>query len=272
MTGDGDAPGVEAADRSKSAAGGVMELHLDEMFDQLAGTGSTGRRALAEAEDHLREAVADEMARGVPADQAERNAVRRFGPPRRIAGQFRRVHRGAAPISGAWLLAGIAVLTLAADRLFKALDVAIQMRAGRAGSCVEQLTAAATATGAAVPCEIATAAWHYNAKMGLLLSLLGAAMLASRWAAVRYAGLARTSHHASRWVAAMFMVAGVLLFALNPATPYGQHLFGAYGGTSLGWFGRWHQVIESGLALLISLAVIGRHAARTRRLRGRTDA
>jgi hypothetical protein len=41
-----------------------IEWYLDELFDQLAGTGAAGRRALMEAEYHLRATAADAMARG----------------------------------------------------------------------------------------------------------------------------------------------------------------------------------------------------------------
>ena len=39
-----------------------IEWYLDELFDQLAGTGAAGRRALMEAEYHLRAVGADAMA------------------------------------------------------------------------------------------------------------------------------------------------------------------------------------------------------------------
>jgi hypothetical protein len=39
-----------------------VDRYLDEMFDRLAGTGSAGRRALAETEDHLRASAAAGMA------------------------------------------------------------------------------------------------------------------------------------------------------------------------------------------------------------------
>ncbi|MEV0217523.1 permease prefix domain 1-containing protein [Micromonospora sp. NPDC050695] len=116
MSGEGEGVGGDVSDRKRPEAPGDVDRHLDEMFNRLAGTGAAGRRALAEVEDHLRDAVADELTQGVPARQAERNAVARFGPPARIAGQLRRAHRvasGAVTFSGAWLLIGLAVLMLA---------------------------------------------------------------------------------------------------------------------------------------------------------------
>jgi hypothetical protein len=56
-----------------------IEWYLDELFDQLAGTGAAGRRALMEAEYHLRAVAADAMTRGLPEDQAGHEAVSRFG-------------------------------------------------------------------------------------------------------------------------------------------------------------------------------------------------
>jgi hypothetical protein len=61
--------------------GGAVERYLDRLFDLMAGTGSAGRRTLVEVEDHLREAVADGAAAGMTQDEAEADAVRKFGSP-----------------------------------------------------------------------------------------------------------------------------------------------------------------------------------------------
>jgi MYXO-CTERM domain-containing protein len=58
-----------------------VDDYLDTLFDRLSGTGAEGRRLLAEAEDHLRSAADDGIARGLEPLAAEREAVRRFGPP-----------------------------------------------------------------------------------------------------------------------------------------------------------------------------------------------
>ncbi|MGH8884353.1 MAG: hypothetical protein ACRDYX_04115 [Egibacteraceae bacterium] len=73
-----------------------VERCLDGLFDQLAGTGGAGRRALAEAEDHLRTAVTDGLARGLARERAEQEAVARFGRPAWIAGALRDAD-GASP-------------------------------------------------------------------------------------------------------------------------------------------------------------------------------
>ena len=70
-----------------------------------------GRRALKEAEYHLRATAADAMTRGLPEDQAEHEAVSRFGPPALVARKLRsaqgagRLNRA---VSTAWLLTGLA--------------------------------------------------------------------------------------------------------------------------------------------------------------------
>jgi hypothetical protein len=64
---------------------GPVERHLDAVFDALAGTGSVGRRSLAEIEDHLQAAVAESLGRGQSLHDAEADAVERFGRPESIA-------------------------------------------------------------------------------------------------------------------------------------------------------------------------------------------
>jgi len=94
---------------------GPVDEYLDEMFDRLAGTGAAGRRTLAETEDHLRAAVADGVASGVAAEQAEHDAGARFGP---VAGVTRelevghRRRRALGALSGGWLVAGLTVVGL----------------------------------------------------------------------------------------------------------------------------------------------------------------
>ena len=94
---------------------GAIDRYLDELFDRLAGTGAAGRRALAEAEDHLRAAVAEATSRGLPEEAAEREAVERFGPAGRIAAGLRHAHGGLAALArrafvGAWLVGALGAL------------------------------------------------------------------------------------------------------------------------------------------------------------------
>jgi hypothetical protein len=90
---------------------------LDNLFDDLSGTGAAGRRTLAEAEDHLRAAVADGVERGLPAEQAEAEAVRRFGETRPVAAGIRRAHLDLRTVArkaftGTWVVGTVGLLTL----------------------------------------------------------------------------------------------------------------------------------------------------------------
>jgi hypothetical protein len=96
---------------------GPVDRCLDELFDRLAGTGAAGRRALAEAEDHLRSAVAEGTARGLTPEVAEREAVARFGSAERVAGELRVAHRGIGgwlrpAFVGCWLAGGAGLLAI----------------------------------------------------------------------------------------------------------------------------------------------------------------
>jgi hypothetical protein len=98
-----------------------IDRYLDDMFDRLAGTGAAGRRALAEAEDHLRTAAEHAMACGTSEGQAERDAVRRFGRPATIARRLRsacRRGRFNRALSGAWLLIGLTLAGMSEPLLF----------------------------------------------------------------------------------------------------------------------------------------------------------
>jgi hypothetical protein len=97
-----------------------IERHLDELFNQLSGTGHTGRRALAEAEDHLRAAAADGVKAGLSEVEAARQAVARFGDPARIAASLRaNSFRStlAVLLSGAWLMGAIGLIAIGVSGL-----------------------------------------------------------------------------------------------------------------------------------------------------------
>jgi hypothetical protein len=157
-----------------------IERYLDELFDRLAGQGATARRALAEAEDHLRAAAADAMARGLPAGQAERDAVARFGSPGVVARQLRSAAGGgrvSRAVSVAWLLAGLAV---------GGLGMADLAAAGRLGwqspawLCTNFLSPSCNSAGPTTG----------DTQSAVIAAAAGAALLLGRWLAVRYAGLA----------------------------------------------------------------------------------
>ena len=154
-----------------------IEWYLDELFDQLAGTGSAGRRILMEAEYHLRAVAADAMTRGLPEDQAEQEAVSRFGPPALVARKLRsaqgagRLNRA---VSTAWLLAGLAACGLGAAYL-----VAAWWHTWQTPDCTVALAYGCYTTGMLVT-RITTAT---------TIAAAGAALLLGRWLAVRYAAL-----------------------------------------------------------------------------------
>ena len=154
-----------------------IEWYLDELFDQLAGTGAAGLRALMEAEYHLRATAADAITRGLPEDQAEHEAVSRFGPPALVARKLRGA-QGPGASTGpcrrpgcwqGWRPAGSARLTWLwpGRQTWQTQNCYVALSYGcyTTGMLVTRITTATT---------IATA---------------GAALLLGRWLAVRYAAL-----------------------------------------------------------------------------------
>ena len=155
-----------------------IERYLDELFDQLAGTGAAGRRALLEAEYHLRAVAADAMTRGLPQDQAEHEAVGRFGPPALVARTLRSAGRLNRGVSTAWLLAGLAACGFGVAYL-----VAAWWHTWQTPNCYVALAYGCYTTGMLVT-RITTAT---------TIAAAGAALLFGRWLAVR--GAALTSSH-----------------------------------------------------------------------------
>jgi hypothetical protein len=101
---------------------GPVDRYLDELFDRLAGTGAAGRRALAEAEDHLRAATADGVRQGMSEAEAERAAVARFGPAARVGTELRVAHFNLPALarrafSGVWLVGALGALTVGVSGL-----------------------------------------------------------------------------------------------------------------------------------------------------------
>jgi hypothetical protein len=152
----------------------AIEPYLDELFDQLAGTGSAGRRILMEAEYHLRAVAADAMTRGLPEDQAEQEAVSRFGPPALVARKLRSAGRLNRAVSTAWLLAGLAACGLGAAYL-----VAVWWHTWQTPNCYVAL-----AYSCYTPSMVVT-----RITMATVIAAAGAALLLGRWLAVRYAAL-----------------------------------------------------------------------------------
>lgn len=151
-----------------------IEWYLDELFDQLAGTGAAGRRALMEAEYHLRATAADAMARGLPEDQAGHEAVSRFGPPALVARTLRSAGRLNRAVSTGWLLAGLAGCGLGVAYL-----VEVWWHSWQTPACTVALAYGCYTTGMLVT-RVTTAT---------TIAAAGAALLFGRWLAVRYAAL-----------------------------------------------------------------------------------
>lgn len=103
-----------APDRDRE---GAVDRLLDDLFDRLAGTGAAGRRALTEAEDHLAAAVAEAVDHGQSRQDAEAQAVARFGPVAPVAAELRQVHRPMLawlrPAAvAAWFATGVGLLAV----------------------------------------------------------------------------------------------------------------------------------------------------------------
>jgi hypothetical protein len=66
----------------------LIERYLDRLLTHLRGSARDVRRILAEAEEHLRDATSEAMAAGVDEQEAQRQAIARFGDPRTVARRF----------------------------------------------------------------------------------------------------------------------------------------------------------------------------------------
>lgn len=158
-----------------------IERYLDELAERLAGTGAPGMRVLIEAEAHLYAAAADAMARGLPEDQAEHEAVSRFGPPALVARKLRSAHGGGRvtrALSAAWLLAGLTTCGIGIYSMVPFL-VAVGQHGWGTPDCTVVLSQDCYLPGGPVR-PVTTAA---------AIAAVGAVLLLCRWLMVRYAGL-----------------------------------------------------------------------------------
>jgi hypothetical protein len=194
-----------------------IERYLDELFDRLAGQGAAGRRALIEAEDHLRAAAADAVARGLPADPAEHDAVARFGSPAMVARKMRSAH-GAGLLNQAlsvgWLLAGLGAAALGGAYLAEAGRLGWQ---SPAWACTHFLSPSCTVFAGNAARAIPSAA---------IAAAVGTALLLVRWCAVRQVGLTPAPRG---FAVAVGLVLGVVaagfgLAGQTPALPAGVRL------------------------------------------------
>ena len=73
--------------RTGDSPGDPVEDYLDQLLTSLSGSPRQVRHTLAEVEAHLRDAVAEGVAAGLPEDRAQEWAVARMGPVAGIAGR-----------------------------------------------------------------------------------------------------------------------------------------------------------------------------------------
>jgi hypothetical protein len=188
-----------------------IERYLDELFDRLAGQGAAGRRALAEAEDHLRAAVADAVASGLPADQGERDVVTRFGPPAMVARKMRSAHgarRLNRAVSAGWLLASLTFAGLGAAYLVAARRLVWQPL-----GCSQVLTSSCYVRAHLVSSTSSAA----------IAAAVGTALLLGRWVAVKYAGLAPARRGFAFTAAMLLVLTAVVLGTMG--WPPALHVF-----------------------------------------------
>jgi hypothetical protein len=158
-----------------------IDRYLDELAERLAGTGDAGMRVLIETEAHLYAAATDAMARRLPEDQAEHEAVSRFGPPALVARKLRAAHGGgpvSRVLSAAWLLAGSTIYGLGIYSMLPFL-AAVGHHGWAAPDCTVSLAQDCYLLGGPVKPLSSAAA----------VAVAGATLLLGRWLAVRYAGL-----------------------------------------------------------------------------------
>lgn len=104
-----------------------VEDYLDQLYAGLRGSPRQGRRILAEAEDHLREGVADGLAAGLTEREAQEQAISSFGSVRAVVRAHDRRLRQVPVLAvltdvamSAWRLGSIALLAVGASGLVAA--------------------------------------------------------------------------------------------------------------------------------------------------------
>jgi hypothetical protein len=83
----------------------LIEGYLNRLLTHLRGSAHDVRRILSEAEEHLRDATSELVAAGATEEEAQRQAIERFGDPRTVA---RRFSTRLAPIPPAAVVAELA--------------------------------------------------------------------------------------------------------------------------------------------------------------------
>jgi hypothetical protein len=237
----------------------TVETYLDELFDRLAGTGAAGRRALAEADDHLHSAVAEGIQRGLGQAEAEREAVDRFGPPAHIAAGIVRTDLGRLIrqlFMGTWLVGAVGALTIGLSGIVAALfgtyfgagfvagdGVGVTYTADRCADYFEYVPNAAS-------CAEAAAVHHLGEveDSRLTMGVLGLLALLAFFAARRFLRL-RGPAWTPRWSSVAVVL--LALFAVAAATLGGLSAMELAFGQTSGVGGDLAAGIVAGVAALV---------------------
>jgi len=110
-----------------TSTGDPVENYLDQLYVGLRGSPRQGRRILAEAEDHLREGVADGVAAGLTEREAQEQAISSFGSVRAVVRAHDRRLRQVPSLAvladvamSGWRLLSIGLLAVGASGLVAA--------------------------------------------------------------------------------------------------------------------------------------------------------
>jgi HAAS len=99
------------------SADDLIDRYLDSLVEAMNGPGRQIRRALAESEDHLRQATADGVESGMNHEEAARTAIERFGSPELVARRYDLLRTLASPaqiamqaVLALWLVAAFVLI------------------------------------------------------------------------------------------------------------------------------------------------------------------
>jgi hypothetical protein len=241
---------------------GPVDAYLDEMFDRLAGTGAPGRRALTEAEDHLRAAATEGVESGLPPQRAEEEAVTRFGRVDQVTQELRAGRRrqtALAVLSRGWLVAGLAVVGLGMTYLAATL--------GTNGRSVQEVPllmyasgsdAGTTWTATSVTYTFTGAQSGGAALAGVIALVVGALILGGRVVTGRRTSLPPVTRGFLVAASAMFVLLSLLFIGWVTT----ERLFSGWQGPGLRT-----ATIGAGAALLIAAGTATWSLVRARRSR-----
>ena len=146
-----------------------IDAFLAELGRLLPRDDERRRRVVAEVGDHLRDLAAEARARGLGDEDAEREAVERFGSPRALARGMRPARRRLPAIAGA--LAGAAVCGVVAwAEMHGPAGPASAPVAGSAASAAPRIAAAPGIMAAPTIADACLAAWQGDAQFAILRS------------------------------------------------------------------------------------------------------